>query len=967
MAKEATAKVTFTLENAEEVLNLLRQLKGFIDGQGPGGTPGVGGAPPAPGTPTGSGTAAPPAGQAPLNPATANPGANPGAIPANSPVIATAATAGSPFGYFNPQSGGFSGLMYDPTVGRFFDPANGSYMLGGAGFGFGGAGGPGRPAVPPTPAGGFGAFASAMAGAGAASMASQILNTTASQMGSAQAAGQPFYYERLGPAAMALGGLALGAAIGAPFGGVGAIPGAVIGGTIGFIAGSTGGSFLQPLIERGIAEDQLRRLITATGYANMSGDSLQGGLPQDMLDSMVKGIGSGQALAPGTYQTINRMYPETPAARQILVNALTRSGYGARNLRRYGDPEAREYSPDEMMDVLIGASYGNEFETSRALMELENVGPRAYKAAREMRQRGVQRIILEDEARALGPENSLAGFMFGRAGRYGGSAGARGAAGGYRASTMAEVGNMRRRASLMRQGGDEMGARAMEAQATQMEVGMDDTIADSIFGLQMEEAGARAGLETGRADRAFQTALYGGQSAASLPWERRSRAYENQASELERLMAERGDRLSPAERMRMTEQIENLRFQARTGVAREREQAINSENIARTGLEGAQAMSREMPGILRGSAIEQTREYDLQRENLERQQRTLEQILQTSRYLTAEQRIQLQTQVEGLKVEQDRLKIAGGIARAGARYSTSETATIEGSVGPTLALIRGAGGAAATDASLALLGATESNLAAKQSQLAELKAMGLDEDHPEVQKVRREIAGMTIQRETQQRGMAVVSMSAEDRARRSNLSTQAAFYQQGYGSFGDVRGNLMAQIGMNERRMDELAANRDRLRKEGKWTPAMEADYTEARNAAAMEALQLEEQYTFGWDQRLISQAYNMPAQGRLFMSGFTRKEAAAYGVFHRAFGGSEEQTRQMREMYPRMMRHLGSGNPMNFADRAMASEMKGQLDIRITVDDPSGRIRDTGVQVVNQKTSQDFNLNVSAAKRQSG
>ena len=420
----------------------------------------------------------------------------------------------------------------------------------------------------------------------------------------------------------------------------------------------------------------------------------------------------------------------------------------------------------------------------------------------------------------------------------------------------------------------------------------------------------------------------------------------------------------------MQGQIEELNFKADFEVPREHEQMYNSERIAETGLTSAKARTAAMPGIIRGSAVDQTKEYDLQREALARQQSTLEQILQTSRYLTHEQRVQLETQVEGLKVEQDRLKIAGGIAKASARYMTSETGNIEGSVNPTLALIRGAGGGAATTASLALLGATESNISGKQKQLAELKSLGLDDDSPEVQKVRRELAGMTIQREQQQRGLAVVPMAASDRARKSTLGAQEAFYEAGYGSFGDIRGNLLGQVHMSEKRVEELSANRQKLIAAGKWTEAMEADFTEARNQAALEGLGAAEKYSFGWDQRLISEAYNMPAHGRLFMSRYTKREAAAAGLYHRAFGGSESQTRSMREMYPAFARMMGSGDARNFQDSAIGGASRrasSVIDVNIRIDDPSGRIRDNSIQVVNQKTSSDQNVNVTAGKRVSG
>lgn len=993
---EATAKVTFTLENADEVLSLLREMKRFLDGGGApgGGTPS---GPSAPGTAPGSGTAAPPVGNAPTNPVTANPGANPAAMPQNTPIIATAGASGSPFGYFNPQTGGFGSLMYDPTVGRFFDPSNGSYMLGGAGFGFGGGGG--KAAVPPDPSGGN--MLSALGAIGLGHHAAQVAGQMAGAWATSSVEGQVFRPERLIPGLTTLGLMGAGALIG------GAAtswsgPGALIGAGIGAAVAGIGGEAMKPIIEHNIKLDELNRLqrglgstlttepgtdlswldigrLVVTPYAApdimerimrkvMAGEmpSMPWDAPKhpnDMIEARMKGLSSGRYLGEPTYSSIEAAYPDSPIRRGIETNALERARYGKGNIIRLGVPDENEdLTLSQKRDILLGDAYGNELETAAAL---KNMGLK--KQAKKVLDSYESRIRLESEMEGDSAELGLAEFQFSRAGRYGGSVAARSASGAYQAKAKEQAANLRQQAQLLEKS-DPGKARALRAQASQLEISTDDAIADTVFGLRMEEASARAGLETGRANRAFDTALYSGASAESLPWEQKANAMRRQASELEALMAERGDRLSPADRARMTEEIENLRFQADLGIGRAREQAVNSEKIAKMGLETAQERTREMPGILRGSAIEQTREYDLQKDALERQQRTLEQILQTSRYLTAEQKIQIQTQIEGLKVEQDRLKIAGGIAKASARYMTSETQSVEGSVDPTIALIRGAGGAQATESNLALLGLTEKNIAAKRAQIDELRALGLDEDSPEIQKARREIAGMTIQREQQQRNLAVVPMSAGDRATRSNLQTQLAFYQQGYGSFGDIRGNLLGQVKMSERRIDELAKNRETLKKQGRWTEAMEADFVEARNAAAMEGLQAAEAYSFGWDQRLISEAYNMPSQGRLFMSRFTRREAAAAGIFHRSFGGSEEQTRHAREMYPQFARMLGSGDPRNFKDAALASSDshgRAGIDVRIKLETSGDlKVRETSYQVTNGKTTQDANVNVAQQKR---
>lgn len=958
MAKEATAKVTFTLENADEVLALLRQLKSFVDGGGGSGSGGsIAGPAPAPGTATGSGTAAPPVGPAPMNPGTANVGANAAAMPQNTPFVATAGNAGGMFGTWN--GSGFSNLMYDPIAQRFFDPSNGSYMLGGAGFGFGGPG-PGKPATPPAPPAPQGPLAQLGGIMNAIGPATMI--TTGSSLLAEQLAYQGRVSTNLGYQPMAghvlsmldntltAGGAAIGTVI-AP--GVGT----VIGGAIGYGVSKIAGAVMGPQLELQDAQNVYSQIGV-------------GGLPgkKDLIEALIGGNIQGKILNPRFIDELNAEEGGSRALFKEQLNNYFGLRYTSSSIRRFGANPMRDggSSFDQMMNDLMAANVQSDPMAVMAAAMTQGNTRMLGKAQKALE----QKLAIEDETGANSSEMSLAQSRFNRGIRYGGSEGGKRASGAY-------LGKVAAQASLLRQEAARIGAedparaRSLMAQATQLEEEAGDQVADSIYASQVDEAAARGARATGVADRAFNTALYGGSSAGSLPWEQRAGAYRAQASELERLMAERGNRLSPAERMRMIEQIDQLRFRADFEVPREREGMVNSERIAGTGLSNASVMSREMPAILRGSAVDQTRQFELQADALGRVRATYEEILRTSRYLTMEQKIQYQTQIENLKVDEERARVSGIYAKNAATRQTTETGNVESGVGPTISLIRGAGGAAGSAAQAELLGLTDSNIAASEAELAANIKAGMSPDSPQNQAIRSRIASMKIGRENQQRNLAISPMSAGDRATRSNLSTEAAFYERGYGSFGDIRGNLLAQIGMVEKRMGELDANRARIRA-GKvdgvtWTDAMEADYTEARNAAAMEALGLSEQYNFGYDQRLISEAYNMSGMGRLGMTRFTRREAAASGVFHRAFGGSEEQTRRMREMYPAMTRAMGSGNPMNFADRAIGGEGRASVEVLIRVQDGTGRIRDNDIQVVNQKTTTDMNVNVQAQKRAAG
>jgi len=1005
----ATAKLTFELENAAQIMEVIRALKEVAGNQG--GTPSMS---MGPGISSSSsqGTAGGPAPVVPPPPTSSfhqNAGASPMALPQNTAPYAYAMQNVSQGAVWTPS--GTVPVAFDPTVGRYFNPQDGSYFLGPAN----GGGAPPKPAEPST----WGAIGSVAGVWGVHQMVSQA-GAGMNAYSSSVVGGEPFYPQRLIPGGLTAGGGVIGAVLGGLIGsvvpGAGTAVGAGIGLGLGSAIGGAAGSAVSPFIEHDISTARLNIIAQSRGLAPTSdpsfnfdwrrsldaamiGTMIMPGIgstagiadaigqfmtrkvtPNDILEERMSQDLSGMMLSDSTNSSIAKIFPNSPENRKAFTDALKRAAYSPGAIKAYGDPANVNGHAEE---ILENFSYGNEDAAASALASLGTKSARD--AAAVLRAKGFARVNVEDEVEAASSAVGVASYGFERAGRYQGSAAMRGQAGSMLSAVSAASSAIRREAALQTDPGKRA---AMLNQAALMDAQASDQAVDAPWNLAVQEAGASGALAIGRSSRAFDAALYSGASASALPWGQKTAAMMSEASDLRRLMAERESqgRLSPLEKAQMTEQIEGLEFQATTGVSKSREDMVNQEKVSTAGLEIAKRRSAEMPGIIQGSAVTQTRELDLQAEAMAKQKAVLEDILKTSQYLTHEQRTQLQTQVENLKVSEKQAELAAGNARAAATYMTTETHGIISSVGSSVALISGAGGAAGAAAQLSLYGVSQTNVAAKQAEIQDFLARGYSPDSKEVQGLQRELSSMQVGLAQQQRGLAVAPMSGTDSARRSNLSALMSFYQAGYGSFGDIRGTLLGQVNMAEKRVKELSANRDKLRGQGLWTEGMEADFTEARNAAAVEGLQAAEAYSNGWDQRLISEVLNVPQSGRLFMSQFTHREFAATGLFHRAFGGTEEQTRGARSMYPQFARMLGSGDPRNFRDDALAgveprggsrfsgfgdivnpsgSTSRSEVTIRVVVSDSDGRqLKSNAVIVAQGKTSLDFATNGAASRR---
>lgn len=886
--------------------------------------------------------------------------------------------SGGVFGHWNAQTGQMVPLAFDPAQGQFFNAQNGAYL---PGVGWPGAGSGGTQPTQPTPAKQDNFF-QAIGGMAAVYETLGATKSAAQMFAESSAAGRPFYAERLAPAAATIGFMAAGALIGSMFApGVGTAVGAGIGAGVGSIYGE----LIKPGIEKDIQVRELGQLLPLTGYdlprkqfyEDIINKAVAGGydpaearrrmnqyrmsvLPTDVLEELQGQLLTGTELPYQTYYDVYKRMPHY--ARRQTLRTLSEARWSEMNAARYGEKMLDDdFVSSNLDDILVGSSWGKELQSARTLkmMGFEEQADDVLKGY-------FRRVKLEGEEKVAGASVSLAGTRLQLAARYGGSQGAANALPGAQAAMSRKASALRNLAAEMRKRGDVYQAEVLDIQAEETML-QSTALEETYFSAREQETQAMGAYFMGQANRGFERSLYSGAPAASLPWEQRMGAATQMIGRLQSDMAAReaAGKLSPAERYQYMEQIAQLQHQVTTVIPREREQAVNRESVARVELQNIREQGEVVTSTLRGSSLDQTRTLDARVTALSKERELMEQILSTSKYLTQEERLQLQARSESLKVQIEQTKVQAELARSVAREGIFQTGQVEKRAETRLTALQAGTSTEITQASIQGMRNAEADVKFYEGEISKLKAEGYDENHERVRDLRQKQAASRVSAAEQRSQLASVPLSPEQREKRAELQAEASITQMGLGSFGDFRANLQQQMGLATERLRDIDSRERELKKQGiQITPEMKAQFAEQRAQAKVDLAGLFMQYEEGWDQRLISEVYNMPGNASLIMSQFTHREAARAGITRRAFGGSKEQTEKMRTLFPRMMQMLGSGHPEGLTDRGIAEARDTNINLRVRIEDNKGNpLTETSYQINRTKTANDVNVNAGAQR----
>lgn len=760
------------------------------------------------------------------------------------------------------------------------------------------------------------------------------------------ATGSNFHFERHIGDMLVAGGAGVGFAYAGPAGaGLGA-------GAMGIVK-----SFVDPLFERGAQIDDLQEIYRVQKL---------GGIPthfnSDTAKEMAQAALEGRPMSTSAAES----YSNGTSTNQLiahLTGRMNRNRYGEVARLRYGTPSGRETEMESWKKVIAEQSagfYGNEDEKVGLFNELEMPAMADY-----MRQQGD--IRRRNEASMI-RNTAAAGYAasgYDIQARYARSAGELSGAGqSVIHATGMVAGNMRTKAGQLRASQQYEEADALEFQAAQVERQTAFQVKETAFGVQKGILDADSALGVGRSTRAFDTALYGGQSARDLPYAEISKEYSKKVNGLVGYMEDRrrAGMLSKSEESLLQNEIEELKQKATIGVARERDQRIAGEIQSGAQYKVASMRSDSIAGIMRGNIEQQgVGQVDLSLKSVQAEKEAIQEILSISRTLTREEQLRYGAQVKGLDARQKELLVMRDLAVAQAAITRTDLRAAVGGAQAQGSLIYGEGGRAVVEANVTMAHLTGGQIQTRTQERQKLISAGFSPESKEVMELDSQIAQMKNQQAQYARNAAVQPFSAKDEIGLSNLQTSMQLMKTGYGSFGDIRANLGAQIDLIGNHLQEMEANKMRQSTAGKWTPGMERDFTLAQNQYKLQLGQLANEFQNGWDQRIISEAFNMPGNGRMYGAAFTHREASINGVINRAFGGTEEQTRGAREQSRSI--YLGTGNPRNMSRLPGMSgdgeQETPKVEITLKIEQTPGfNLRATSTQITNQKTAQDITVN---------
>ncbi|RYG37492.1 hypothetical protein EON81_06510 [bacterium] len=744
-----------------------------------------------------------------------------------------------------------------------------------------------------------------LAKAGMWTAAANLAGQVGHSAGSAFANGRPYYGIEAAQSALPLVGLGIGFAVGGPVG-------AAVGAGVGLAAQSIVG----PHVDRQIKDMELHRVARALGYIGQS-ETLSG-LANPIMEGYQNQIMSGRYLSAAANRSITDAFgPQNADLARMTMDAVSEAAYSPGVIQRYG-LNASPTTWKEQRELLLANAYGNEFGYEKLFRARGDT-----ETADKLRGQGIQREQMDGARETISAERSLNAARAGYVARYGTPDET------YAAAGLAAHGNVQEakilRAQAEMEGVSPSRKNALISQASQLELDAQYAPGEAYAGSLRTLNTAKTALGYGKADRAFGTALYGGTRAENLPWQERIGAAE---SEVERLGQERDSirkvrPLSKAEELDYENRIGQSRYNARIGIAKEREDSVNSQKMADADLFGATLRKDAMRTSLYGSSGQQaTAGIDAEVVATQERLRVLQQILETSKMLTAEQKTQIQTQVQALGADKERLQAQRTLAEVqSSRFAAANELNIS-TMSSSISMIEGPGGLFDTKQKGSQLKAMGRTLETDRSARQKLLADGYAEDSNEVRDANARIKAAELGIAQQQVSMTMFSPTYESQIRSSKADTMIMAASAGLTSYGQGMEAVKDGLRSTSEQRKQLEAHREYLKsqsKDGKLTGLQERMLNDDEQALNRKMSGYAQQYNEGWKDRLLSEAFNAPATGRLAMSRFNARTATLAGIMGPWLGGSEEQTRQYREDNAEIVRMIGSGNPANQADRFLA------------------------------------------------
>lgn len=442
-----------------------------------------------------------------------------------------------------------------------------------------------------------------------------------------------------------------------------------------------------------------------------------------------------------------------------------------------------------------------------------------------------------------------------------------------------------------------------------------------------------AGLMVGRANRGFESALYGGQ--ASLPFADQRNALMTQAQGI-RNRARDGlakGVVSPSQFNQMLNEAEALQQEATIGNPRREEQWKNSLTVLGGQERGQANVAGNLDLRIYGSAVDQAGVGFDRAAAAREEAASIRGTLKTSRYMTADERKRNEMRAQGLEMEAKQFEATAFWGQIQAGLQTSMLSSYEGMADEQIRLISGIGGMEAFRAKQEMVKRAQSNVAATEAAIAKATER-FGADSSQVQSLRQQLAGQKIEAATQEAGMTLVPMTATQSIRLMDLETEKMAIRAGFaGGPGAIRANISAQ-------MDTLKEHLRSLQEmEGaEMSGAAKVNLKRQINDTQRQLIGLQDEYDNGSFEMILSQSMNMGGGPgvTLAQAMYNRRTASGAGMDTLHHGGTAAWAQRMLGRGLRMM-NVANANSPEGALRAAGSE--GEKVIRIILEDGKGKI----------------------------
>lgn len=348
--------------------------------------------------------------------------------------------------------------------------------------------------------------------------------------------------------------------------------------------------------------------------------------------------------------------------------------------------------------------------------------------------------------------------------------------------------------------------------------------------------------------------------------------------------------------------------------------------------------------------------------------------LEITKYMEPVAKQNLQTEIEKMTAQARILDYTGKIANAQGVYSIATTGNIETSSAASIALLSGVGGSQAGAALSSIYNARALDVKAAKSLLAAFP----DKNSAEALSARRQLAAAQVEEMQAREAQASVPYNGFVQAERYQLAGSMSAIEAGLtpAGPGDIRRNLSQQMSITRSHIADIdrAAAKLTQAEGGQLDPAQAQEFARQRSQSVSELSGLAKEFNYGYMDRLISAAYNMPQESAWYVrSQASNREASQYGVVHPSIGGTKDQIQQMAALgydLRSVASAPGSGSPGGFNQQAIGSATGSvrlpvlQIPIQIT-DAKSGNVlAHNEVTFENGKSVTDFRSRTPLASR---